>query len=325
LARLAQWALAMPSPAHETLVTLLRDSPPMLNLLLDAMGLAPLPTTLQPDDPTQRVANPVEVRPDLLLVEEGLRGAWVLVEVQLGVDPDKQRTWLAATAVLYDARRTMGDLLVITHDASVAAWARTIAHATGPGGTALSLRPTVLLLTRNAVGRLLATGRPELAVMAAWAVHDQKGRLAKKVVREAAVQIDGTTDLALRATLRCAMLSMLDNDLLNTFREMIMLSPDKFPLDPEREELSRQMEAFFEPMRQACAQAKTEGKAEGKTEGKTEGKAEAVLAVLQARGLVVDAASRTRILGCDDLTQLDRWIVRAVTVSATAALFTDEA
>ena len=51
----------MPSPAHETLVTQLRDAPARLDRLLKALGLAPLPPRLHPDDPTLRVANPVEV------------------------------------------------------------------------------------------------------------------------------------------------------------------------------------------------------------------------------------------------------------------------
>ncbi len=285
----------MPSPAHETLVTLLRDSPALLNLLLDAMGLPLLPAPLVPDDATLRVANPVEVRPDLLLVESGLKGHWALVEVQLGVDPDKQRRWLAATALLFDARGAMGDLVVITHDASVAAWARTIAQATGPGGTHLSLRPRVLLLTRDAVDRLLAAGRPEMAVMAAWAVHDQKGCPAQKVVRAAFTHIASTSDPELRATLVSAMLSMLDTDLLNVLREMIMLSPSQFPFNPAGEALRQEFEVL--------------------------GQARALLSVLQARGLVVDEASRTRIVGCTDSATLDRWIVRAVTAPTVAAVF----
>ncbi len=309
----------MPSPAHETLVTLLRDSPALLNLLLDTMGLAPLPGPLVPDDATLRVANPVEVRPDLLLVEGGLTGHWVLVEVQLGVDPDKQWRWLAATALLYDARRTTGDLLVITHDASVADWARSIAHATGPGGTHLALRPRVLLLTRDAVDRLLAADRPELAVMAAWAVHDQKGRPAQKVVRAAFAQIfSPSTDPELRARLLRAMLSMLDDKLLNVLREMIMLTPNKFPISPADEALLQDLEA-----RMAAAEARA--KALEAARAVLRNQAEAVITVLQARGLVVDEASRARILSCTRFAPLDRWLVRAVTAPTVAAVFTEDA
>ena len=61
---------------------------------------------------------PLEVRPDLVLVAPEERGAWVLVEVQLEKDASKQRRWLAAAATLLDTRATMGDVIVLTHDAS---------------------------------------------------------------------------------------------------------------------------------------------------------------------------------------------------------------
>ncbi len=304
----------MPSPAHESLVTLLRDSPALLCLLLDTMGLAPLPAPLVPDDATVRVANPVEVRPDLLLVEGGRTGPWVLVEVQLEVDPDKQRRWLAATALLFDARGTMGDLFVITHDASVAAWARTIAQTTGPGGTHLALCPRVLQLTRHAVDRLLTAGRPEMAVLAAWAVHDQKGRPAQKVVRAAFEQIDAASDPALRARLPRAMLSMLDDKLLHVLQEMIMLNPNKFPISPASEAILQAYEA-----RRAVAEARAKTLEEARAVLRTQ--AEAVITVLQARGLVVDGASRTRIRGCSEFASLDRWLVRAATAPTVAAVF----
>jgi hypothetical protein len=65
--------------------------------------------------------------------------------------------------------------------------------------------------------------------------------------------------------------------------------------------------------------------AQGRAEGLSEAKAAAVLAVLEARGLDVPAQARERIVGCRDLVLLDRWIVRAVSVSSIEVLFTDEA
>ena len=61
-----------------------------------------------------------------------------------------------------------------------------------------------------------------------------------------------------------------------------------------------------------------EGRAEGKVEGKAEGKAEAILAILIARGVAVDAASRARIAECSDTATLDKWLVRAITASTAA-------
>ena len=76
-----------------------------------------------------------------------------------------------------------------------------------------------------------------------------------------------------------------------------------------------------EGLREGEAQGKAAGKAEGLREGKAEGKAEAVLAVLEARGLVVSAAARQRVLGCTDGAKLDAWLRRAAVASSVRALF----
>jgi len=49
-------------------------------------------------------------------------------------------------------------------------------------------------------------------------------------------------------------------------------------------------------------------------EGKAEGRASSVIGVLEARGIVLTAEARARILGCTDLDVLDDWVRRAVRV-----------
>jgi hypothetical protein len=61
--------------------------------------------------------------------------------------------------------------------------------------------------------------------------------------------------------------------------------------------------------------------AKGEIKGKAEGEAEAVLLVLEARGLAATAEERSRISGCNDLSQLRAWLTRAVKVSTVAELF----
>jgi Uma2 family endonuclease len=58
-----------------------------------------------------------------------------------------------------------------------------------------------------------------------------------------------------------------------------------------------------------------------RAEGARRGKAEAVIAMLGARGIAIDGASRERILGEIDVSRLDRWIARAVTCAVIAELF----
>lgn len=298
----------MPGPAHETLIALLSQRPDLLDLLLRTLGRPGLPADVEAADSTLRIANPLEVRPDLVLVAEGERGPWVVVEVQLARDDDKQRRWLAAAGVLLDARGTMGDVIVLTHDASVAAWASAVARVVGPAGTRLSLEPVVVQLTLAEVERLLATKHPELAVLAAWAVHDQRGRDAQEVVRAVVEVIESSPDAQLREALVQAMISMLGDPLVAIVREMLM-NPIVTAPSPAYLALRREIEAI------------------GEARGKTIGEADALVVVLRTRGFAVDALTRDRITACDDVEQLRRWIARAVTAHTLGDVFapTDDA
>lgn len=60
---------------------------------------------------------------------------------------------------------------------------------------------------------------------------------------------------------------------------------------------------------------------EGKAEGRSEGRAEAILAVLEARGLTVDAATRESILAERAPRTLDHWLARALTCERASDLF----
>jgi hypothetical protein len=62
-------------------------------------------------------------------------------------------------------------------------------------------------------------------------------------------------------------------------------------------------------------------KAESNSRGLRQGKAAAILAVLAARGLAVDAETHARILACGDASQLDGWIARAAVAASAAEIF----
>ncbi len=80
-------------------------------------------------------------------------------------------------------------------------------------------------------------------------------------------------------------------------------------------------EGFREGELKGKAEGKAEGMAVGKAEGEAKGKADAVLAILATRGLAIAESQRARILECLDLTLLDRYLQRALTVTATEQLF----
>jgi hypothetical protein len=59
---------------------------------------------------------------------------------------------------------------------------------------------------------------------------------------------------------------------------------------------------------------------EGEAEGLAKGKQEALLAFLEARGLVVKERQRARILACRDLDVPGGWITMAASVASTREL-----
>jgi hypothetical protein len=64
-----------------------------------------------------------------------------------------------------------------------------------------------------------------------------------------------------------------------------------------------------------------ESEARGEARGEAKGKAGAVLEILTNRGFALTDDQRRRVLGCEDLAMLDRWIRRALTVTAADELF----
>jgi hypothetical protein len=254
------------------------------------------------------VVDPATVQVDALLARDAA-GPWAVVELQRDDDAAKGRRWLLAAAALHDRRGVMGDVFVVTHARSVARWASTAATVVGPHGTELSLKPRVLCLTRAEAEALLATGRPELALFAAWAVHGQRSDAAARVVKRAIVVTGGLADASLRDALIRGMINMVGEELRVKLREMLLMDLSKVPEGP----LMRDLREEFE----------RRGERKGKLEGKLEGEARALLRVLERRGLAVDDATRARVLACVDGATLDAWLDRAVTASTIADVLGD--
>ena len=84
-------------------------------------------------------------------------------------------------------------------------------------------------------------------------------------------------------------------------------------------QLAREFEAYkAQLVATGEARGEARGRAIGKTIGEALGKAKSLLAVMAARGLFVNDLVRAQILQCEDLTQLDRWITRAVTATSVS-------
>jgi hypothetical protein len=261
-------------------------------------------------------------------------GPWVVEELQRDDDATKGRRWLLAAATLHDRRGVMGDVFVVTHARSVARWAGAVATVEGPHGTRLSLTPRVVCVTRTEAEALLATGRPELALFAAWAVHAQRGDAAARLVKRAIVVTNTLSDVALRDALVRGMINMVGEGLRAKLREKLLMDFSKIPEGPlmrdlreefeRREKLKARNEGKLEGKFEGKLEGKFEGKLEGKLEGRIEGEARALLRVIDRRGLAIDEATRARVLTCTEAAALDRWLDRAVTASQTSEVFGDE-
>ncbi len=292
----------MPGAPHETMVVLLREHPEWLRALVEVIAKRELPETLTPVDSAVRVVDPAEVRLDLVFATADGK-SWVFVEVQLDEDKAKARKWPLAVAALWNERGVPGDLLVITADRAVAAWARTVGRMTGPLGTGLAVQPVVVQLTGDVANMLLDPERPELAFFAAWTVHDRYGPEAQAIVERATDLIETIPDEALRRTLIRRILGMLHEKLLKLIREVSIMDSQKIPVSPALQRLGEEFQAMYGAELEARGEAKM------------------LLKILAARKLPVDDATRARILACADAATLERWAEAALTATSIDAVF----
>ena len=84
-----------------------------------------------------------------------------------------------------------------------------------------------------------------------------------------------------------------------------------------------QLDVFFkeEVMKESVTYQKI--LAQGRREGETLGEAHALLKILAARGFAISKKLRQRVLACQDLTLLDRWLTQALTAGSIEEMFAD--
>ena len=64
--------------------------------------------------------------------------------------------------------------------------------------------------------------------------------------------------------------------------------------------------------------------AEGREEGRAEASAAMLLRVVEKRGLELSRAQRSRVLGCRDVAQLERWLDRALEAADAVGVFDED-
>ncbi len=308
----------MPSFAHQIAISRIRDKPPLLSGLASAASHTPPPAHGDPVDTTVSLANPAELRPDLVLAD-GTQGPWNVIEVQRKIDPTKEQSWPLLSSILHAQRKAMGDLWVITTARSVARWAEEGFYARGPRGTELKLTPRVILLTPNNAKDMLDETCPELAFFAAWAVHRRHGPLARRIV-ERALEITELLPKAEREKQFQDILSVIHPKLGLFLKEKLMQKESKRELiAPWVRQWKRELQE--EGLKKGLEKGLKKGLKEGLAKGALEAKRAALYTVLRARGLRIPREDRLRISSCTRHATLDRWLEKAATVASVRELF----
>jgi hypothetical protein len=293
----------MPSMAHEILVDLFKNRPPLAaEILAEVLGVSLPPYTqarLAATDLTE--IQPAEYRADavVVLLDRDIPVRVIIVEVQLAVDPRKRFSWPAYVTVSRAIHGCPADLLVVAPEPLLAGWCAEPIEIGVPG---FVLRPPVLHRTNVPVvtDPAEAARRPELGVLSVMA-HGETG--------------EGTTIAA--AVLPA--LRGLDEDRARFYYDLVYNSLN----ETARRALEVMMKGYeyqSDFAKKYVAEGLAEGLAKGRAEGRAEEAARNLLTVLRVRGLTVPDAVRERILAQKDPERLERWLEKAAVAASVAAV-----
>jgi len=286
----------MPSFEHNGLVEMFRENPSMALLLLEQTLHLPIPphTSITVVEAALDQLVPIEFRADLVLeVKQGEQVVFAIVlEVQLGEDPDKKSTWPVYLTVTRARRRGCpACVLVVAPNAKVAAWAAKPIELALPGDT---IPPRVLgplelpLVTDPAEVRR----QPEVAVLSAMAHGNEPNGL--KVVMAALGGLAGF-DEATAKVYRALIYGALGEALRRKVDEMDLQRVGEFEEPPFVLKL--------------------------KAIGEAKGLKAALLKLIARMGITLGEEERARIEACDDPAVLDRWVDHAIGAKTAADLF----
>jgi len=279
----------MPSYLHELLLALFRNHPASATDLLRELAVElPEHDELRTEASDINDLRPAEYRADsvLFLVRESQYVLGVIVEVQLGCDPDKPFAWPAYIANLRARHRCPVCLLVVTVEESVSQWAGRLIDL-GPGS---QCRPFVVGPSNTPVVTEPedAEKNVELAVLSAI----EHG------------QISDTALAARIASVAIVASAGIDSERCRLYHDLILTSLAKnarqtiedtmnSPKHEFRDETLRRWEA--EGIAAGMAKGMAQGMAQGKVEGKAEGRIELILELLARRFGPLEDGIQTRV------------------------------
>jgi hypothetical protein len=224
----------------------------------------------------------------------------------------KPRSWANYLAYLGDKYDCPVLLLVTCQDKATARWAAG-PFVFGPDGWRRSLAIEPLVLGPDNVP---AIADPE-----------QAARNLPLAVFSAMTHGTDPSVAVILETLATA-LGSTDGETSDYFTELLEIGLGEGPARETWRKLMKAVGTYFPGRGTIVEESYLKGVSEGVEQGLEKGRAEEralnIVRLLEKRGLAVSATERSRITGCTDLTTLDRWFDRAVTVTDTSELFVDE-
>jgi hypothetical protein len=302
----------MPSFEHNGLVEMFRENPSLALLLLEQILHLPVPphTSVAVVEAALDQLVPIEFRADLVIeVKHGDQVVFAIVlEVQLGEDPDKKNSWPVYLTVTRARRKGCPVcVLVVAPNAKVAAWAAKSIALGLPGDT---IQPRVLgppelpRVTDPAEVRR----QPEIAVLSAMAHGNEPDGL--EVVMAVLANLEGFDE---------ARASVYRTLIYDALAESLRRKVDQMNL----ERVGPFQEPVYVQKLKAMGWEKglEEGRAEGLEKGRAYGLKAALFKLIARAGLTLGEEERARIEGCDDPAVLDRWLDNAIEAKTAADLF----
>jgi hypothetical protein len=282
---------------HEAAVELVRRNPRLPAVLLASVGV-PIPARAGAvvADSNLAVAEPIDLRADLVTVHKGADGKLAVVTEVQKYPPDvkKRRAWLAYVAIAQVEHECDAALVVIALRKDTASRSARPIRTGHPG---LALRPIVIGPYSTP-----APAGPDAAELTVLAV------------------LTGALDLT-HPDARLLVLQQIagvDAQRLQTYTRLIRLTASA----AVRKALEELMTMVF-PRDEFIDGLLDQGRAEGRAEGEVKGEAKMLLRIFAARGLVVPSDVRERILGCTDTARLEAWADQAVSGTSITEIFGD--
>lgn len=293
----------MPSLLHEGIVALVREKPELAaDLLRELLNVAvPAFTEARLAEASLNDLVPTEYRADaVVLLVDGTPVFGIIVEAQLGADPDKRFTWPMYAVSARARYRCPFVVLVLTPDAATA---RSAAEPIDLGGgnawRSLVVGPEgIPVVTDLAV----ATREPHLAVLSVMA----HGRDPDVPTVVAVATAAATAAAGLPEPPRMLCFALIRSSLGAVARK-------SFEMLPQNERLLNKL----------LSEQQSRSFAEGQAKGRGEGEAKALLRVLERRGIATSAEQRERVLACSDLATLETWLDRAAVAKTAQEVFAD--